>query len=300
MSKKSKTSSAGSMLIQSLPSLLKPKGSSKKAAAAAAKEAAISSGGSATPVTTTTSGSGKTKERREKESSSGSGNKSRESSSKSKKTSSKHRHNHHHNDNHVVVNGNATIGHAPSSAQTAGAPVDIRGRPIVRKKWRPLSYAEPGGSHKGRSSSVGSAVLQGSCFGGNSNNNSNSNNNNNNKSHGNNKNKISSNQHNDNSILINNNNNNYNNNDIMNDIDFLNETFDPRIITRLEADLFTMDQHYSKMYNGHSVRELEARLCQLKLQQLARRNSVDFAISCVEPHPMCYVEEVNKCLYFDL
>ena len=236
MSSNKKSKSAGSMLIQSLPSLLRSKGSQK----------------SKSSKDTANGDVAKTKEKKKtvstKESSSKSGNGSRESSSSKPKKK------------HVVVNGNATIGHVPPSGSNTA--VDIRGRPIVRKKWRPLSYAEPGS--KSRSSSS-SAVLQGNCFG---------------TSNSNNKNGF----HKEIYSINNNNNNEY---------DDEYEKFDPRIITRLEADLFAMDQHYSKMYNGHSVRELEARLCQLKLQQLQRRNSVDFAISCVEPSPMCYsVEEV--------
>jgi len=38
-------------------------------------------------------------------------------------------------------------------------------------------------------------------------------------------------------------------------------------------------------FNGHRIAELEARLTQLRIQQMHRRKSVDFAISCVEPDP---------------
>lgn len=45
-------------------------------------------------------------------------------------------------------------------------------------------------------------------------------------------------------------------------------------------------------YNGHNVADLEARLARLRVQQLERRKSLDFAISCVEPDPTCFsVEE---------
>jgi hypothetical protein len=47
-------------------------------------------------------------------------------------------------------------------------------------------------------------------------------------------------------------------------------------------------------FNGHRIAELEARLTQLRIQQMHRRKSVDFAISCVEPDPTYfYVGQVG-------
>ncbi|CAG7837490.1 unnamed protein product [Allacma fusca] len=209
----------------------------------------------------------------------------------------------------VVVNGSSTIGRT-SNVQS----VDIRGRPIVRKKWRPLSYAEPG-AHSSSSNN-------------NNNNSSNSSSQHHHQPH-----LISS--HRDVPVLSNHGTSNGHSSGTTtasggnsstatkgrrsihstNSISVFNggisihhqaeetsaaitngHNSENEILELSQADEALLRSYYSnngmtmssRTYNGHSVIDLEARLSRLRVQQLARRKSVDFAISCVEPDPTCF------------